>query len=284
MDQRLDYLFIDEAGQVSLPAAIAVMTSAKNTILLGDPLQLPQVGHTQHPGDVGASVLEHLLGHELRPVAPDRGILLTDSYRMHPDVCGFISGLLYEGKLHSAPSRERQDVRSPGLSGTGLRYLPVEHSGNSQRSDEEAERIASEIALLLQGTVRDIEGVTRPMTASDIIVVTPYNAQVRCIQHTLARRGLGEIEVGTVDKFQGREAFVVFFSTAASSPDEAPRGMSFVFDRQRFNVAISRARALAVMVGSPDLLVHRCTSVEDVLVANGVCRFIEQARRQPLTA
>jgi predicted RecB family nuclease len=278
MDQHLDYLFIDEAGQVSLPNAIASITSARNVVLLGDPLQLPQVAQTEHPGDIGASVLEHLLGNELRPVEPDRGILLTDSYRMHPDVCGFISDLLYEGKFKSAPGRELQTVSSPGLSGTGLRYLPVQHVGNTQRSDEEAARIADEIALLLGGTVTDGKGVSRPLEMRDIIVVTPYNAQVRCIRRVLAQRGSGNVEVGTVDKFQGREAYVVFFSTAASSSDDAPRGISFIFDRQRFNVAISRARALAVMVGSPALLQQHCTSVESVLVANGVCRFIESTR------
>ena len=165
MDQRLDYLFIDEAGQVSLPAAIAVMTSARNVVLLGDPLQLSQVTHTDHPGDVGASVLEHLLDGELRPIAPDRGILLTDSYRMHPDVCAFISGLLYEGKLHSAPGRERQAVSSPGLRGTGLRYLPVRHEFNKVRSPEEARVIADEIEQLLRGAVTDVDGVTRPAAA-----------------------------------------------------------------------------------------------------------------------
>lgn len=279
MDRRIDYLFIDEAGQVSLPNAIAAMTAAKNVVLLGDPLQLPQVTQTKHPGNLGVSVLEHLLGDELRPVTADRGILLTDSYRMHPDICRFISELLYEGKLHSAEGRERQDVRSPGLAGTGLRYLPVEHSGNAQRSEEEAAVIAREIKLLLAGTIRDVNGATRPLRPDDIIVVTPYNAQVRCIRRVLKDQGLAHIEVGTVDKFQGREAYVVFFSTAASSPEDAPRGIAFVFDRQRFNVAISRARALAVMVGSPALLVHRCTSLEDVRVANGVCRFVEESRQ-----
>ena len=117
--------------------------------------------------------------------------------------------------------------------------------------------------------------MTRPLVPADVIVVTPYNAQVSCLRRVLAARGLENIEVGTVDKFQGREAYVVFFSTAASSPGDAPRGTSFVFDRQRFNVAISRARALAVMVGSPTLLIHRCTSVDAVQVANGLCRFIE---------
>lgn len=278
MDQWLDYLFIDEAGQVSLPAAIAVMTAARNVVLLGDPLQLSQVTHTDHPGDIGASVLEHLLDNELRPIAPDRGILLTDSYRMHPDVCAFISGLLYEGKLHSAPGRERQAVNSPGLHGTGLRYLPVRHDFNKVRSPEEARVIADEIEQLLRGTVTDAEGVTRQLLPDDIIVVAPYNAHVRCIRRELdARPGCEAVQVGTVDKFQGREAYIVFFATAASNPEEASRGVSFIFDRQRFNVAISRARALAVLVGSPDLLAHRCSSVEDVRVANGVCRFIELA-------
>jgi len=276
MDQRLDYLFVDEAGQVALPVAIAVMTAARNVVLLGDPLQLAQVTHTEHPGGVGASVLEHVLGSELRPVAPNRGILLTDSYRMHPDVCGFISGLLYEGKLHAAPARERQAVDSPGLSGTGLRWIPVRHAHNKQRSPEEARAIGDEIERLLQGTVTDVDGITRPLRTDDVIVVSPYNAQVQCIRRELdSRPGCAGVEVGTVDKFQGREAYVVFFSTAASSPEDAPRGARFIFDRQRFNVAISRARALAVMVGSPELLVHRCASIEDVRVANGVCRFIE---------
>lgn len=278
MDQRLDYLFIDEAGQVSLPAAIAVMTSAHNVVLLGDPLQLSQVTHTDHPGDVGASVLEHLLDGDLRPIAPDHGVLLTDSYRMHPDVCAFISGLLYEGKLQSAPGRERQAVNSPGLRGTGLRYRPVRHDFNNVRSPEEARVVADEIEQLLRGTVTDIDGVTRPLLPDDIIVVAPYNAHVRCIRRELdLRPGCEGVQVGTVDKFQGREAYVVFFATAASSPEDASRGVSFIFDRQRFNVAISRARALAVLVGSPDLLAHRCSSVEDVRVANGVCRFIELA-------
>jgi uncharacterized protein len=196
---------------------------------------------------------------------------------MHPDVCAFISELLYEGRLHSAADRERQTVSSPGLSGTGLRYLPIDHSGNSQRSDEEADRIVREIGLLMQGTVCDYHGVSRPLVAADIIVVTPYNAQVRRLRRALDTARFVGVEAGTVDKFQGREAFVVFFSTAASSAEEAPRGIGFIFDRQRFNVAISRARALAVMVGSPALLSHRAGSIEEVFVVNGVCRFLEQS-------
>ncbi|MGA3038975.1 MAG: TM0106 family RecB-like putative nuclease [Vulcanimicrobiaceae bacterium] len=276
MDQTLDYIFIEEAGQMALPAAMAVMTAARNVVMLGDPLQLSHVTHTDHPGDIGASVLEHLLDEELRPVSVDRGVLLTDSFRMHPDVCGFISELLYEGRLRSAEHRDQQHVDSHGLSGTGLRYIPVEHALNTQSSLEEAKVIADEVRLLLDGSVTDFEGRTRKLTPSDIIVVTPYNAQIRCIKRELERYGKSaSVEVGTVDNFQGREAFVVFYSTAASSPQGAARGVSFIFDRQRFNVAISRARALAILVGSPKLFLHDCSSVEDVRIANGVYRFLE---------
>ena len=279
MDQQLDYLFIDEAGQMALPVALAVMTSAHNAVLLGDPQQLAQVSHTSHPGDLGASVLDHLLGEDRATVLPERGILLEDSYRMHPDVCRFVSETMYDNRLRSAAGRERQDVRSPGLSGAGLRLLPVEHDGDDQSSVHEAERIADEVEHLLQGTVTTAAGTVRSLTHDDIIVVAPYNAQVRCINRILTRRGgaTARVEVGTVDKFQGREAYVVFFSTAASTAQDAPRGARFIFDRQRFNVAVSRARALAVLVCSPALLDLTCSSIEDVRIANGVCRFVELA-------
>jgi uncharacterized protein len=283
MDQQLDVLFIDEAGQMALPVAIAAMTAAKNTVLLGDPQQLAQVSHTRHPGNVGASVLAHLLGAKQTTIAPERGVLLTDSWRMHPDVCRFVSETMYEGRLHSAPGRERQAVRSRGLSGTGLRCIPVTHALNTQRSEEEALVIADAIDQLLAGTVTGFDGATRPLTAADIMVVSPYNAQVTCIRRRLVRRGgeTARVDVGTVDKFQGREAFVVLFSTAASAPDAAPRGARFIFDRQRFNVAVSRARALAVLVCSPALLELGCSSIDDVRIANGVCRFVELAARYP---
>jgi uncharacterized protein len=275
LDQALDFLFIDEAGQMALPLAIAAMTSARDVVLLGDPQQLAQVSHAKHPGDLGCSVLDHLLETEEKTIPPERGIFMHHSYRMHPDVCRFISETMYDGELRSAAGREQQDVMSPGLSGTGLRLLPVAHAGNSQHSIAEAEAIADEIELLLRGTVRTVDGIQRPLTADDVIVVSPYNAQVRCIRATLARRGIAGVQVGTVDKFQGREAYVVFFSTAASTAEDAPRGARFIFDRQRLNVAVSRARALAVMVGSPALLDLTCSSIDDVRIANGVCRFLE---------
>ncbi|MGH7726289.1 MAG: TM0106 family RecB-like putative nuclease [Candidatus Eiseniibacteriota bacterium] len=272
MDQSIDTLFVDEAGQVSLADAIAVGTSARNLVLLGDPQQLPQVSQGTHPDGASASVLEHVLGaHDTIP--PERGLFLDHSWRMHPDVCRFISELAYDGRLESAPGRERQHVDSPGLSGSGLRYLPVLHTGNSQHSEEEARAIAAEIVRLLEGTFTTSEGEKKPITLDEILIVTPYNAQVQTLRAVIPAGA----KVGTVDKFQGREAAVVFYSMVSSSGDDLPRGIEFLFMRNRLNVAVSRARALSVLVASPRLLEIRCRTTDQMRLVNGVCRFVELA-------
>jgi uncharacterized protein len=250
-----------------------VGTSARNLVVLGDPQQLPQVSQGVHPDGAGASVLEHLLGAR-ETVPADRGLFLERTWRMHPEVCGFVSDLIYEGRLHAAPGRERQRVESPGLSGTGLRYLAVEHSGNSQRSREEAAAVRAAYDRLLAGTFTDHGGRTRPLTAQDILVVAPYNAQVYCLSEALPEGA----RVGTVDKVQGQEAAVVFFSMATSSGEELPHDLEFLFSRNRLNVAVSRARALAVLVASPRLLDVRCTSAAQMRMVNALCRFVEVAR------
>ncbi len=272
LDASLDVLFIDEAGQVSLADALAVGTAATNLVLLGDPQQLPQVSQAVHPPGAGASVLEHVLGSD-DTIPPERGLFLDQTWRMHPGVCAFISELAYDGRLASAPGRDRQEVASPtGLSGAGLRYLPVAHSGNSQRSTEEADVIAREIALLLAGgTFTDANGVVAPLTLRDILVVAPYNAQVQTLLAVLPDGA----QVGTVDKFQGREAAIVFFSMATSSGDDLPRDLAFLFSRNRLNVAISRARALAVLVASPGLMRVPCRNADEMRMVNGVARFAE---------
>jgi predicted RecB family nuclease len=272
MDRRLDYLFIDEAGQLSLADVAAMGTAARNLVLLGDPQQLPHVRQGVHPGDSGCSVLEHLLDGST--VGEDRGLFLARTWRMHPDVCSFVSDLAYDGRLVSAPGRERQRIDAPGLHGTGLRFIAVEHSGNAQRSPEEARVVAEHVRRLLAGgTFTDADGATRPLTPADILVVAPYNMHVRCLRDVLP----AGVEAGTVDKFQGREAPVVFFSMASSSGEDVPRGLEFLFSRNRFNVAISRARALAVLVCSNRLLDVRCRTVEQIPLVNAICRFEESS-------
>jgi uncharacterized protein len=270
----LDYLFIDEAGQVSLADALALATAARNVVLLGDPQQLPQVSQGAHPEGSSLSVLEHLLG-EHQTVDPKHGIFLDKTWRLHPQIGAFVSELMYDGRLGSAPGREGQRIEAGGeLSGTGLRWLAVEHEGRSQSSPEEAEAITAAIEPLLAGaTYTDADGAAHPLRPEDILVLTPYNAQVRCLQDHLP----DGIRVGTVDKFQGQEAQVAFFSMATSSGEQIPRNVEFLFSRNRLNVAISRARCLAVLVCSPRLLDIHAKSIEQMRLVNALCRFAEKA-------
>ena len=272
VDGTLDYLFIDEAGQMSLADALALSTAARNVVLLGDPQQLPQVAQAAHPEGSSLSVLEHLLG-DRQTIPPEEGVFLERTFRLHPDVCDFVSELMYDERLRSAEGCELQSVTAPGeLTGTGLRWIPVEHEGNSQSSGEEAEAIAARVTPLLDGArYTDASGDEHELQPSDILVVTPYNAQVQCLEERLP----DGIRIGTVDKFQGQEAQVVFFSMATSGGEEIPRNVEFLFSRNRLNVAISRARCLGVLVASPRLLDIQCRSIEEMRLVNALCRFTE---------
>lgn len=276
LDQSLDFLFIDEAGQVSLANALAVATAARNVVLLGDPLQLAQVSQGSHPPGAEVSVLEHLLG-EHATVRPDRGLFLEETRRMHPDVCAFVSEVVYESRLRSHDECAKQAVTVNGERESGLRFIAIAHEGNTQSSEEEAAWIAAEIQRMLRGTFTNSAGVTTPLQPSSFLVVAAYNAQVRRITQALAACGLDDVPVGTVDKFQGREAPVVFFSMATSSGAELPRDIEFLFSRNRLNVAISRARCLAVVVASPRLLDVHCKTTDQMKLVNGLCRFVEMA-------
>jgi superfamily I DNA and/or RNA helicase len=263
----VDYLFVDEAGQVALADALAMGTCARNLVFLGDPLQLAQVTQGTHPPGSGVSVLEHLLG-DAATIPPDRGIFLERTFRMHPDITAFVSEIVYEGRLRSAEGCERQRTSF----GTGLRFIPVEHESNRRRSLEEAAAIAAEIARMTEGEYVGA-GTPRSLDEADFMVVTPYNEQVRCLRDALPEA----VRVGTVDKFQGREAPVVFFSMATSSGADVPRNLEFLFSRNRLNVAVSRAQALAILVASPKLLEIRCRTIEQMRLVNSLCRFVEDA-------
>ncbi len=276
MTDRLDYLFIDEAGQTSLADAIAVAPSASNLVLLGDPMQLAGVSGGLHPHGADQSVLAHVLGAN-STVPENRGMLLDTSYRMQPKICNFISQAIYDGRLKPDPATENNRVASPGLSGAGLRYISVEHTGNGRESPEEAERIVAEIKLLLAGTCRRKDEPERRLSERDIIVVTPYNAQRKRIAAMLESAGHGDVLVGTVDKFQGKEAPVVFYSMATSTGEDSPRSMEFLFEKNRVNVAISRAQCMSVLVCSPRLLETRCHHPEQMVLVNLLCRYVEAA-------
>jgi predicted RecB family nuclease len=278
--EAFDLLFADEAGQLALADTVAAGACASGIVLLGDPQQLPQVTQAAHPGGAGASALEHLLDGA-DTVTRGRGVLLTETWRMHPDVCAFISERSYEGRLHSRDECSRRRVDAPGpLSGAGLRTLEVEHEGCSQSSEAEAEAIAAACRALLDGgTVTDTDGETRPLRPDDVMVVAPYNLAVRCI----AERVPDGVRVGTVDRFQGQESPVVFFAMTCSTAHDVPRGLDFLFSRNRLNVAISRAQCLAVLVHSPALLDAECRTIETMELVDGPCRLVELADVQQIS-
>jgi predicted RecB family nuclease len=273
--QQFDLMFIDEAGQYSLANAAAVGTATRNMVLLGDPQQLPQVNQAQHPEGSGASVLEHVLGGA-NTLSPEQGVLLTETWRMHPDVCRFVSERSYDSRLRSRAGCERRrvDAADGNISGAGLRPIAVEHEGRSQSSPEEAAVIGACCRELLSGAnVTDADGAMSPLTAEDILVVAPYNMAVRCIRDHVPEG----VQVGTVDRFQGKEAPVVFYAMTCSSGDEAPRGIDFLFDDHRLNVAVSRAQCLAILVHSPRLLDADCPTLHAMELLDGICSFVEVA-------
>jgi uncharacterized protein len=280
MAGAVDVLFVDEAGQVSLANACSVAGAADSLVLLGDPNQLPQVSQGTHPEGAEASALEHLVGNA-RTIAPDRGLLLDTTYRLHPDVNDYVSEAFYENRLSTDPANARQDLaEGEPVGGTGVRHVPLVHTGAGNRSRTEAAWIADAMESLLGRPWTDRAGETRRLALDDVLVVAPYNAQVAEIARTVEARLGRKPNVGTVDKFQGREAPVAIYSMTTSSPEEAPRDFEFLYSGNRLNVAISRARGLAVLVASPALLRVACRSPEQMRLVNALCRFVEVAADQ----
>ncbi len=276
----VDVLFVDEAGQLSLANTVAVSGAATSLVLLGDPNQLPQVSQGLHPEGAGTSALEHLVAEALT-MPPDRGLFLPMTYRLHPDVNGYISEIFYDSRLLADPSTSRQSLAGPlPIGGTGIRWRPVIHVGDESSSIAEAEEVADAIEDLLGRQWTDRDGLRRRLTLEDIVVVAPYNAHVAAVQASVERRIGRTARVGTVDRFQGQEAPVAIYSMAASSADDAPRGMGFLYDGHRLNVAVSRAMGLAIVVASPDLLEVAPHGPEEMRKANALCRLVEIAGAQ----
>ena len=256
MANTLDYLFVDEAGQVALANVIGMSRSADNLVLLGDQMQLGQPTQGTHPGKSGSSVLEYLMG-EQATIAEDEGVFLGTGFRMHSAVNQFISKQFYDNRLLSRPANDKRclllsaSLQSElSAAGAGVFFMPVTHAGNAQGSVEEAQRIAELVNGLLCSELRADDGSERPLVLNDILFVAPYNQQVRILRDVLGP----DARVGSVDKFQGQEAPVVFLSLCASDASESPRGLGFLLDRHRINVAVSRAQSLVIVVGHPELV------------------------------
>lgn len=272
-DKSLDYLFVDEAGQMSLSYVLAASRCSKNIVLLGDPQQLEQPQRGAHPEGSDVSALTHLLdGHAT--IQTGRGLFLATTRRLSPSLCAFTSELFYEGRLKSLPDLAHQKIGGgTKFDGDGLFYVPAHHMAKQDRSPEEVTLIESIVHdLISSGTWTNDKGITRRLTSSDILIVAPYNSQVSAL---LSR--LPDLRIGTVDKFQGQEAPVVIYSMTSSSVTDAPRGMNFLFNPHRLNVATSRARGICILVASPRLFEAECHTIEQMRWANALCRYLEMA-------
>jgi len=271
----VDVLIVDEAGQLALADAVAAANGARSLILLGDPLQLAQVAKAEHPDGSGASVLEHVLGEHVT-IPPSQGVFISETRRMHPDVCSFISNQIYEGRLTSHAGCAQQSTTF----GTGLRWLRSVHVGRSTESIEEASLVIDQIRSMLGTPWVNQAGETAALTARDFLVVAPYNDQVDLLLREFeGAGGLAGVRVGTVDKFQGREAPVVFFTMTTSSGADMPRGPEFLFSRNRLNVAVSRARCLAYLVCTEQLLNSRARTLDEMHLIGTLSAFVEYATR-----
>ncbi len=273
----VDVLFVDEAGQMSLANVLAASQAARNLVLLGDPQQLEQPQKGSHPDGVDASALDHVLGGA-HTMPDDRGIFLPVTWRLAPAICTFTSSVFYDGRLTSLEGLEHQRLLGSGAyDEPGLYLALVNHDRNRNWSAEEIDVIDRIVTRLLNPDVAWIDRAqtTRRVESTDILVVAPYNAQVSRLADRLASRG---VPVGTVDKFQGQEAPVVIYSMATSRPEDAPRGMEFLYSLNRLNVATSRARCAVVLVASPALFEPECRTPRQLQLANALCRYREFAR------
>jgi uncharacterized protein len=270
----VDVLFVDEAAQMSLANVLAVSHAAKIVVLIGDPQQLDQPMQGTHPEGTDVSALNHILDGQ-HTIPADKGLFLAETWRLHPTICAFTSELFYDGKLRSKTGLEHQRIKGTVLiDEPGVYFLAVTHGGNQNCSPEEADAIASLVnAILVEGTTWfDKEGRENRITLDDILIITPYNAQVFEVQQRLPGA-----RVGTVDKFQGQEAPIAIYSTASSSHADAPRGMEFLYSLNRLNVATSRAKCVSILVGSPHLFEAECRTPRQIQLANAFCRYLEMA-------
>ncbi|MBL8872645.1 MAG: TM0106 family RecB-like putative nuclease [Planctomycetaceae bacterium] len=275
LTNKLDYLFVDEAGQVSLANLAGMAHSTKNIVLVGDQMQLGQPLQGSHPGESGLSLLDYYL-RDQAVVPPTQGVFLAESRRMHPEICKFISNAFYEGRLDAWAGTSGRRLEVPAqhlrqhLVPAGIRFVDVPHIGNVQGSDEEVQAIVELTQQLLDCSLcDDTQQEKRPLTIDDILYVAPYNLQVRKLREALPAGA----RVGSVDKFQGQEAAVVIVSMCASAGEFGSRGLKFLLDTNRLNVAVSRAKVLTLVVGDGRIAESQANSVADMKLINLFCRL-----------
>ena len=286
-EAAFDYLFVDEASQVSLSNMVAAARATKNIVLIGDQNQLNQPIQASHPGESGHSVLTYYTDGKTT-ISEDRGIFLPISYRMHPQICQFISNHFYNGKLTHHITTAQQKILLPDslksykstVPESGLCFIPMKHSGNAHASIEEAKVISYIYKELLKAKWINRNGEICPITTKDILIVAPYNFQVACLKKELI---IEDARIASVDKFQGQEAPISILSLTASTIQDAPRGIDFLLNKNRLNVALSRARCLSVIVGSTSLADTNISSISNLELMNIWCQIVSTTLPSPKT-
>jgi predicted RecB family nuclease len=271
---KLEYLIVDEAGQMALANVIAASRAAQNLILLGDPQQLEQPQKGAHPEGADVAALTHFMDGK-QTIPSDKGIFLGVTYRLHEKIKDFTSELFYERRLTSTPDVQSLSIiGKTKFAGAGLFYVPVKHTGRQTNSPEEVDviKIIAESFIIDKVEWTNKEGKKAVLTPNDILIVAPYNLQVKALM-----KALPGFRIGTVDKFQGQEAAVVIYSTTCSSAEDAPRGMGFLYSPNRLNVATSRAQCVCILVGSQQIFESDCRNTEQMKWVNAFCRYKEVA-------
>ena len=248
-------------------------------------MQLEQPVQGAHPGDAGLSALQYALKDMARSktdapvfhavVPADLGLFLGESRRMQPSVCRFISESIYESRLESIPECAKQRIALPPDGGKfvavekGIVFSGIEHDGNVQQSDEEVGRVLAIYDEMLGRSFTDKDARTKPLELGDFLFIAPYNAQVRALRRALPDTA----RVGSVDKFQGQEAAICILSVCSSYGEYGSRGLAFILNRSRINVAISRAKCLAIVVGDPRIASSPAASISEMMLLNLYCKL-----------
>jgi len=270
-DQNLDYIFVDEAGQVSLASTIAIGLATKNLILIGDQMQLAQPIKGIHAGNAGKSGLEFLLKNQ-DTIPYNRGIFLKETRRLDKKICDFISESFYESRLkpHEITKKRKVNLNLKNFESENIYYIPIDHKGCSTGSDEEVDLINKIYEKILGSNYTDEHGNGK-IDYHDMMTIAPFNVQVGKLMKKLNTKS----KIGTVDKLQGQEGKVVFISYTASDSANIPRHKTWFFSRNRLNVAISRAQSIVFVIFNPNLLLASCKKIEEMKLLNNFCKLIK---------
>ena len=270
-DQDLDYIFVDEAGQVSLASTIAIGLATKNLVLIGDQMQLAQPIKGIHAGNAGKSGLEFLLKNQ-DTIPYNRGIFLKETRRLNKKICAFISESFYESRLkpHEITKKRTVNLNLKNFESENIYYIPIDHKGCSTGSDEEVDLINKIYEKILGSNYTDEHGNGK-IDYHDIMTIAPFNVQVGKLMKKLNAKS----KIGTVDKLQGQEGKVVFISYTASDSANIPRHKTWFFSRNRLNVAISRAQSIVFFIFNPNLLLASCKKIEEMKLLNNFCKLLK---------